>query len=91
MNMDYSPLYRVEKQFKSNFQGKSKISEGFSTYLFLYLKKKEKKKLFEREEVILSGMCIVVWFREYVLIWCLRGGFPYVGRVCAWFGRRPEG
>ena len=22
MNMDYSPLYRVEKQFKSNFQAK---------------------------------------------------------------------
>ena len=32
MNMDYSPLYRVEKQFKSNFQGKR--SEGFSTYYF---------------------------------------------------------
>ena len=24
MNMDYSPLYRVEKQFKSNFQAKKK-------------------------------------------------------------------
>ena len=22
MNMDYSPLYRVEKQYKSNFQAK---------------------------------------------------------------------